>query len=159
MENCFGNSSKISSPERGFFSLGARNFVFFVKMFLEMFRWTLRMPSWQTRSLCVHYKFFAKKSRKKYKMNSYATTFFKMVSGHVDFNFDIPGELLRKKRTILFHCNSENEFKVLFFSSTETSFFSKGFSCHVECVFGKSVIPFSPDNRSIFNQIQKGYKV
>ena len=93
-------------------------------------------------------------------MNSYSGTFFKTVSGHVDFSFDIPGELVRKEVClILFHCNSENEFKILFFSLTEISFFSKGFSCHVECVFGKSVTHFSPDNRSVFNQIPKGYKV
>ena len=97
--------------------------------------------------VCVYNSSFSRKlPGKEYKLNSYSGTFFKTVSGHVDFNFDIPGEFLRKKErsclTVIQKMNSK-----FYISSTETSFFSKGFICHVECVFGKCVTHFSPENR------------
>ena len=99
--------------------------------------------------VCVSNSSFSRKiPGKEYKMNSSSGTFFKKVSGHVDFNFDIRGELVRKERrscfTVIQKMNSKS-----YFSSTETSFFSKGFSCHAECVFWQICYPFFP--RQLFN--------
>ena len=150
MENCLGNSANIYSPKIGIFSLGARNFGFSVKIFLEMFRRTSWMPSWPTRSLCVQFKFFAKNSRERILIELSSRNSFQNGLWARRFHVWHPWRIIVQKRTILFHSSSENEFKSYFFLRQKLHFSQKdflvtwnAFLANLSTIFPQTTVQFS----------------
>ena len=106
--------------------------------------------------VCVSNSSFSRKiPGKEYKKNSYSGTFFKTVCGHVDFNFYIPGELLRKKERTRFAVIQKMNSKSYFFLRQKLRFSQKD-SLVMWNAFFANLLPTFPRRPFIFQSDPEG---
>ena len=107
--------------------------------------------------VCVYNSSFSRKiPGKEYEKNSYSGTFFKTVSGHENFNFDIPGEVLRKKERSCFTVIQKMISKSYFFLRQKLQFSQKdslvtwiAFLANLSPIFPQTTVQFSIRSRRV----------